>query len=86
METPTRTATAAAAVAFVIGLLESGLVSEGVILSIEDLLHLGDTAHIAGAVIAGLASLGFAAFAARRAYRFNATNTSEKTRASGVEA
>lgn len=71
MEASSRTATVAAAVAFVIGLFESGLISEGLVLSIEDLLHLGSSAHIAGAVAAGLASLGFAVFAARRAYRFN---------------
>jgi len=66
----------AAIVAFVIGLVESGVIVEGVVLSIEDLLHLGSGAHIAGAIAAGLISLGFAAFAAGRAYLFNSRRPS----------
>ena len=62
----------AAVAAFVIGLLEFGLVGEGLAWAVEDFLGLSPFAHRMTSAVVGILVVLFALYAARRAYLLHA--------------
>ncbi|MFQ5347725.1 MAG: hypothetical protein ACE5ED_07760 [Rhodothalassiaceae bacterium] len=76
----------AAVAAFLIGLLEFGLVGEGLAWATEDFLGLSPTAHRVTAVIVGILVLLFALYAARRAWILHAPEPETETEESKGEA
>lgn len=74
MRHSTRVAVLAATTGFILGLLEFGIVFEGLVLSLEDIFGLNTEARILGAIVVGIASVIFAIYAARSAIRTQMQN------------
>lgn len=73
------TANLAAVFAFLIGLLESGVIAGGLAWAFEDGLGGSRAGHLVALAVAGVASLAFALYAGRRAARFQAAQAARVT-------